>query len=63
MPRIKFRLASDYDGKQVNCKMFRKTATGAPICTGLTHPWCLASGGGGPEKCKFRRPKEQADEE
>lgn len=58
MPRPKFRLAAGGDSTDVDCNCFFRTPGGAPDCSALTHPWCLAAGSAGPEGCKFRRPRE-----
>lgn len=59
MPRVRFRLATDGDRRDVECAEFRRTPGGAPECAVLNHPWCLAQGTGGPEACKFRRRAKQ----
>lgn len=59
MPRVRFRLATDGDRRDVECTEFRRTPGGTPECAVLNHPWCLAQGTGGPEACKFRRRAKQ----
>ncbi|MEG1491643.1 MAG: hypothetical protein RR394_05260 [Oscillospiraceae bacterium] len=43
MPRIQFRLASDSDGKRIDCFAFQIDDNGRPHCTALVHPFCLAA--------------------
>ena len=63
MPRIKFRLASDAEGRSVDCKSFRRLPGGSAVCDILNHPWCVARGSAGPEGCSFRQPREQQKRE
>lgn len=63
VPRIKFRLASDADGRSVDCKSFRRLPGGSAVCDILNHPWCVARGSAGPEGCSFRQPREQQKRE
>lgn len=60
MPRKRFEIAKDAAARRVDCKHYSMN-NGAPRCTALTHPWCLAPGHA-PESCSFRKPKEDADE-
>lgn len=54
MPRKKFRMAPDAARRLIACDNFRFNG-GAPFCTALTHPWCLAHGES-QTTCKFRKP-------
>lgn len=59
MPRKRFVIAPDAARRRVDCKHYSLNG-GAPRCSALTHPWCLAPGEA-PGTCAFRVPKE--DEE
>ena len=61
MPRRKLRLATDAENREVDCKLHVRTETGKPFCAALKRPYCLIEGFGGPEACKFRKPKEAQD--
>lgn len=57
MPRKKFKPAPDAAARRVDCKNYSFNG-GAPSCSTLNHPWCLAAGHA-PEACSFRKPKEE----
>lgn len=60
LPRKKFKLAPDAARRRVNCTSYDFN-NGAPFCSALTHPWCLAQGKS-PEACKFRNPRDPEPE-
>lgn len=53
-----FELAPDANTRAIDCGQFSRTASGAPFCACLNHPYCCGVGGS-PNKCSFWTPKEQ----
>ena len=60
MTRKRFIMAPDAAAREVRCGNYRFNG-GAPQCTALTHPWCLAPGES-PLSCKFRVPEAEEPE-
>lgn len=56
MPRQPFRLASNSDGKTVDCFAFDSSVS-PPVCRALNRPYCLGPGGS-PDACGFRRTRD-----
>ena len=60
LPRVKFRLASDVDKRDVDCFAFDRDGQGRPMCTALNHPYCLQVGA---KPCSFCIPRAEYENE
>ena len=60
LPRIKFKLASDADTRDIDCFAFERDCQGRPTCAALTHPYCLQAGA---KPCSFCITREEYEAE